>query len=311
MRDYLESLCRRSLKTFWEVARIMVPIMILMRVAEAYGLIEWMSPIFRPVMGVLSLPPEAAIIAVTSIFTGMYGAIATLPVLIGQDMTAAQVTSVCAFILIAHGLPVEQAIVHRAGGSFWGTSLLRVFAACLAVILIDLVSKTTGFLAEPQSLEHFRQFARTDAGHLDWALSSLKGLLVLFTILVALLIMMDVFDRIGLTALINRLLAPVLGSFCHLNHHNGCIAGTVLWKRNDHRTRGRSVDLSRGQVLCAVLVIALPRLDRGCGDYGGCGRGFLDAFVWTARPDAGPRAGIDDLAPLARDQVCPRVSRKT
>jgi len=188
----------------------MVPIMILMRVAEAYGLIEWMSPIFRPVMGVLSLPPEAAIIAVTSIFTGMYGAIATLPVLIGQDMTAAQVTSVCAFILIAHGLPVEQAIVHRAGGSFWGTSLLRVFAACLAVILIDLVSKTTGFLAEPQSLEHFRQFARTDAGHLDWALSSLKGLLVLFTILVALLIMMDVFDRIGLTALINRLLAPVM-----------------------------------------------------------------------------------------------------
>jgi len=34
--------------------------------------------------------------------------------------------------------------------------------------------------------------------------------LVLFTILVALLIMMDVFDRIGLTALINRLLAPVM-----------------------------------------------------------------------------------------------------
>ena len=207
---YLNGLSRRSLHTFWAVGRIMVPILILMRVAEAFGLIEGLSPVLEPFMTLLNLPPEAAIIFVTSLFTGIYGAIATLPVLIGLELTAAQVTSICAFILIAHGLPVEQAIVRRAGGSFWGTSLLRIFTGCLAVLLIDLASKTTGFLAEPQSLDHFREFARVDASHLDWALSSLKGLLVLFVILVALLIMMDAFDRFGVTALINRLLAPVM-----------------------------------------------------------------------------------------------------
>ena len=209
-RTYLNGLSRRSLQTFWAVGRIMVPILILMRVAEAFGLIEGLSPVLEPSMTLLNLPPEAAIIFVTSLFIGIYGAIATLPVLIGLELTAAQVTSICAFILIAHGLPVEQAIVRRAGGSFWGTSLLRIFTGCLAVLLIDLASKTTGFLAEPQSLDHFREFVRVDASHLDWALSSLKGLLVLFAILVALLIMMDAFDRFGVTTLINRLLAPVM-----------------------------------------------------------------------------------------------------
>jgi len=78
------------------------------------------------------------------------------------------------------------------------------------VVLIDLGSRMTGYLAEPQSLAHLEQFARVDAGHLDWALSGLKGLLVLFAILVALLIMMDVFDRIGVTTLINWLLTPIM-----------------------------------------------------------------------------------------------------
>jgi len=210
MRDYFDHLCRRSLNTFWEVARIMVPIMILMRIAEAYGVIEWLSPLLQPVMALLNLPPEAAIIFVTSLLTGMYGAIATLPVLIGLELTAAQVTSILAFILIAHGLPVEQAIVRRAGGSFWGTSFLRVFAACLAVILIDLASKTTGFLSEPQSLDHFREFARTDASHWDWAISSLKGMLMLLLILIGLLFLLDAFDRLGVTKVINYLLAPVM-----------------------------------------------------------------------------------------------------
>ncbi|MES0883909.1 nucleoside recognition domain-containing protein [Roseibium sp. SCP14] len=192
------------------MARIMVPIMIIMRLADTYGVIDWMSPAMQPVMALLNLPPEAAIVCLTAILTGLYGAIATLPVLIGQELTAAQITSICTFMLIAHALPVEQAIVRKAGGSFWGTVFLRLFAACLAVLLIDAGSKVTGYLSEPQSLDHFKEFARVDAGHMDWALSSLKGMVLLFIILAGLLVMMDAFDRFGVTAVFNRLFAPVM-----------------------------------------------------------------------------------------------------
>jgi len=207
---YIRDLCLRSLNTFWEIARIMVPIMILMRFAQIYGVIEWISPALGPIMALLNLPPEAAIVCLSSILTGLYGAIATLPVLIGHDLTAAQVTSICAIMLIAHSIPVEQAIVRRAGGSFWGTTFLRLFAACLAAFLIDAVSKATGFLSQPQSLEHVREFARADASHLEWAVSSFKGMALLFLILTGLLIMMDAFSRFGVTAAINRLFAPIM-----------------------------------------------------------------------------------------------------
>lgn len=207
---YFRDLSQRSFSTFWEISRIMVPIMILMRIADTYGMIDRLSPALKPVMALLNLPPEAAIICLTSILTGLYGAIATLPVLIGQDLTVAQVTSICAVILIAHAIPIEQAIVRRAGGSFWGTTALRLFAAILAVTLINLVSKTTGFLSQPMSLDHFRQFARADAGHLEWAISSGKGMVMLFVILLGLLLMMDALDRLNLTTAINRLLAPIM-----------------------------------------------------------------------------------------------------
>lgn len=210
MPAYIRDLCLRSLNTFWEVARIMMPIMILMRVAQTYGVIEWISPALRPIMALLNLPPEAAIVCLSSIFIGLYGAIATLPVLVGHDLSAAQVTSICAIMLIAHAIPVEQAIVRRAGGSFWGTTFLRLFAACLAAFLIDTISKATGFLSQPQPLEHINEFARADAGHLEWAISSIKGMALLFLILTGLLIMMDAFNRFGVTAVINRLFAPVM-----------------------------------------------------------------------------------------------------
>ncbi|MGB5871533.1 MAG: hypothetical protein WBH04_15150 [Albidovulum sp.] len=74
-----------------------------------------LSPALRPAMATLNLPPKAAIICLSAIFTGLYGAIATFPVLIGLDLTAAQVTSICAIMLITHAIPVEQPIRRRAG----------------------------------------------------------------------------------------------------------------------------------------------------------------------------------------------------
>lgn len=210
MSTYLPDLNRRCLTTFWEIARIMIPIMILMRLAETFGIIEDISPALRPVMAWLNLPPEAAIVCLTSIFVGLYGAIATLPVLVGLDLSAAQMTAICAIMLIAHAIPIEQAIVRRAGGSFWGTTFLRLGSAALAAFLISLVSQTTGYLAEPQPLDYLEEFARADATHWQWFLSSLKGMVLIFLILAALLIMMDAFDHFGVTALINRLFAPIM-----------------------------------------------------------------------------------------------------
>ena len=192
------------------MAHIMVPIMVIMRIAEHYGIIDFISPALRPIMDMLNLPPEAAIIFVTGLLTGFYGAVAAFPLLIDLDLTAAQVTSICLIVLIAHGIPIEQAIVKKAGGPFWETTFLRVFTALFAAVSIDLISNTTGYLSQPQSLAHLEAFAKLNAGHTEWALASIKGLFVLFIILTILLIVMDTFDRIGFTKIINLALSPMI-----------------------------------------------------------------------------------------------------
>lgn len=207
---YLRDLSRRIFSTFWEIARIMLPIMVLIRAADTFGLIEAMSPALRPVMALVNLPPEAAIVCITSILVGIYGAIAALPVLAGYDLTAAQVTSICAILLIAHALPIEQAIVRRAGGSFWGTSFLRLIGALFAALLIDLSSRWTGYLSEPQGFVNIEQFLQEDQSHLEWLISSAKGMAMVFLILAVLLVMMDAFDRFGITKIVNRLFSPII-----------------------------------------------------------------------------------------------------
>lgn len=210
MTTYLAKLTRLSFVTFWELIKIMVPIMILLRIADGLGWIGMMVPWLEPAMSLLNLPAESALVFLTSALMGVYGAIAALPVLVGHEMTAAQITSIFMFILVAHALPIEQAIVRKAGGSFWGTVILRFVVGILACWLIDVIAKTTGYLNEPQSIEHFKYLGQPDVGHVEWALSSLQGLGLLLIILVGLLVLLDLFDWLNITTWINKLLSPLL-----------------------------------------------------------------------------------------------------
>ncbi|MCB1969054.1 MAG: nucleoside recognition domain-containing protein [Geminicoccaceae bacterium] len=210
LNAYLQSLGRRSLSTFWEMARIMVPIMILIRIAEHYDVIARISPVFVPAMELVNLPGAAAIVVLTSILASPYGAIATLPLLLGLDITVAQLTAICAMMLFAHAIPVEQAIVARAGGSFWGTTAVRLLAAVIAAWLIDIVSRTTGYLAQPANLSHFAGLARPESTLGEWAWASISGMGLLAAILFALLLLFDIFDATGFTRILNGMLAPLM-----------------------------------------------------------------------------------------------------
>lgn len=210
MIPYLRDLTGRSVSTFLVMAKIMLPVMVAVRLAEHYGAIEALDPLLRPVMGLLNLPPEAAIVCLSSMVVGIYGAIAALPVLAGVELTAAQFTGLCMFLLFAHALPIEQAIIRRAGGSYWRTLLLRLFAACLSVVLIDWTSRLTGYLDRPQPLDYLQGLGGGQAGTAEWLWASAMGMALLFVILTALLVLLDLLNRLRVTPVLNWLLSPVL-----------------------------------------------------------------------------------------------------
>ncbi|WP_038852654.1 membrane protein [Bordetella petrii] len=212
---YLVNLWRRSRRLFLVLVKVMLPVMALVQVMQWLGWVDALGRVIAPAMGLLNLPPEAGMIWVAGMCVGVYGAIAAMISLAPTlDFTAAQLSALCAMVLFAHGLPVEQAIVRRAGASFWATGALRVGAAVLYAAIVGWACSWGGWLQDPVSLGWLQGSALegepAGSGLMGWLQSTAVSLLITYGVIVALLVLLDIFDRTGLTRAITALLMPLL-----------------------------------------------------------------------------------------------------
>ncbi|WP_083607908.1 hypothetical protein [Thalassospira sp. TSL5-1] len=217
MPPYLNSLFTRARRLFITLAKVMVPIMLAVRVADELGLVEMASGILTPIMSLIGMPPEAGLIWASCLFINIYGAVAVIAGLAPHlDMTSAQLSALCAMMLFAHGIPVEQAVVKKAGASFWATAALRIFTALFYAAFITWISRHTGFLAEKidlswmaaNSSDAVRQTGW--AGWFTWVEGTFYSLVASFAIIAGLLVLLDILEKTGITDRFTTALLPVL-----------------------------------------------------------------------------------------------------
>ena len=216
LQRYIFDLINRSQKLFVTLMKVMLPVMVIVRIAQEFGAIDVASELLTPVMALIGLPPEAGLIWATCALVSMYGAVGAFIGLAGTlDMTAAQLSALCAMMLFAHGLPVEQAIVKRAGASLIATTALRIGAAVGYGALVTWVSNATGWLSEPVD---FSWMAGGDvasaatglAGWGEWLIQTLKSLVVSFAVITGLLVILDAMKITGLTDKFTLAMLPIL-----------------------------------------------------------------------------------------------------
>lgn len=215
MFSYLKTMLRRSWHMFVSVSKVMLPVMIIVQIAQEFGLVDLLGRLIAPAMSLLHLPPEAGIIWATTLLIGIYGGLASLSSLAGTiDMTAGQLSALCAMMLFAHGLPVEQAIVRRAGASFWITGALRVGTALVYGAAVSWACHLTGVLADPVSFEWLRGSSTTAAvesnGYLEWIQATAFSLALTFVIIALLVVILDGLERLGITRRITAATMPLL-----------------------------------------------------------------------------------------------------
>lgn len=214
MLSYFIAMLHRSWRMFITVSKVMLPVMVVVQIAQEFGLVDLAGRLIAPAMSLLHLPPEAGIIWATTLLTGIYGGIASLSSLAGTiDMTGAQLSALCAMMLFAHGLPVEQAIVRRAGAGFWVTAALRVGTALAYGAAVSWICHLTGVLAEPMSFEWLRGASASSgpsSSYLGWIQSTAFSLLLTFAIIAILVVALDVLDRLGITRRITAAMMPLL-----------------------------------------------------------------------------------------------------
>jgi hypothetical protein len=211
---YLNTIRQRSVHMFLTVARIMLPVMVVVYAADRLGWVRAVGEALSPVMSLLGLPPQAGIIWTTTAITNIYGGMATMAALSdGLRMTVAQVSALGIMMLFAHNVPTELSIVRRAGASALITGSLRLGTAILCGAAVARTCDAFGWLQQPVSLGWLREQASLSQGPQDlsaWMLSTAESMALILVIIIALVVLLDLLERLKLTRVVTRLLTPVL-----------------------------------------------------------------------------------------------------
>jgi spore maturation protein SpmB len=198
-----------SLAIYWMLGRIMIPLTIMAELLSRYGVIEAVAPAFAPVMNLVGLPPELGLAWLTAMIVGIWGAVPLIYTLVPvSSLSIADVTVFSALILFAHGLPIEQKIIQKAGPGMFATTTLRVAGGLLYAVLLHHILLAMGWLQAPVDpawipmsptpdwIEFFRSLGET----MIWILVILLGLSW----------GLEIFKLTGLLDLMMLTLSPVL-----------------------------------------------------------------------------------------------------
>ncbi|WP_295808615.1 nucleoside recognition protein [uncultured Nitratireductor sp.] len=198
-----------TLQIYWELVRIMVPVTIVTEVMSRTGLIELAAPALAPIMGLFGLPPELGLAWLTGMLVGIWGAIATIFTLVPvTSMSVADITVFSSLVLIAHGLPIEQKIIQKAGPGFAITTMIRIAGAIAYAMILHHVYAATGWLSEPVD----PAWAPTVVSN-DWFgfFAGLgEALFYMLAILLSLAWGLEALKVTGIMTLLMRFLAPAL-----------------------------------------------------------------------------------------------------
>ena len=207
---YCTRVGRETVAVYWDLLKIMVPVMILVRLAVEFGLIGLLAEGFAPVMGLAGLPPEMGLVWATACLVNLYGgAVALIGVLPEAPLTVAQMTVLGSMMLIAHNFPIEVRVTQKAGANLLAMLALRLGIGLAYGVLLNAVYAGTGTLAEPASIAWLPD-TPPHPGWIAWTKNQAATLAGVFVIVLALIALLRAFDILGVTEWLTRALTPVL-----------------------------------------------------------------------------------------------------
>ncbi|QWW70082.1 nucleoside recognition domain-containing protein [Rhizobium sp. WYJ-E13] len=199
----------QTLGIYWVLVRITVPIAILTELLSRMGAVKAVAPAFAPVMNLIGLPPELGLAWLTGMLVGIWGAIPLVFTLIPvSSLSVADVTVFSALILFAHGLPIEQKIIQKAGPGMIATTVLRIVGGLLYAFMLHHVLSATGWLSYPVDPVWLPMSATPDWGDYAWGLA--ETMVWMLVILLVLSWGLEILKVTGLMEWMMKALSPVL-----------------------------------------------------------------------------------------------------
>ncbi|MCH9705105.1 MAG: hypothetical protein K0U15_03120 [Proteobacteria bacterium] len=251
-----------GISIYWVLLRLTLPLLIIIRILdEHFDLIAHSGRLLAPLMHLVGLPGDAAIVFATALFLQIYASLLVLITLWAQlELTTAQVTVLMTMILIAHALPVELRITHRAGLPAKYALLLRLGSAFLLGGILNLIYGDS-YLQQTASLPFEITSTATDNTWTTWALMQARNWAGIFLIVQVLVLFVNVLRVTHAEKLLIWLLAPplrllgigekavtmtMIGMLLGLSYGGGLLI-----------EESRKHDMKRRDVICTLVLLSI------------------------------------------------------
>jgi hypothetical protein len=193
----------------FELFKIMIPTLILVKVAEIYGLVAVLTNLFAPLMTVMGLPAEMALAITTTMLTNPYAGIIVLASTPGiEQLTVAQTTILASFILFTHSVIIEAAISRQAGLSAGATIIIRILSGVLFCTLLNSVFSTFELFGQTAVLNLPEM--STAPTLKQWIIDQIKGLVFIQFVIIILITFLEILRLLGIEKIIRICLSPFL-----------------------------------------------------------------------------------------------------
>ncbi len=196
---------RKGTHGFLWICKILVPVSFAVALLDWTGWLYALDPVFQPIMGLINLPPQAALPILLAISTSVYAAIGMMVVI---PFSAGQVLLLAVFITIAHMLVVEGLIQHKSGINLVKINAIRLVTASLTVFVVSqFFPGTEAPVVLPEALGFHVTLLDALA---SWALSTLGLLLKILIIIVVVMVGLETLDVLGWNERIAAFFRPVM-----------------------------------------------------------------------------------------------------
>ncbi|XXJ20129.1 nucleoside recognition domain-containing protein [Desulfovibrio caledoniensis] len=207
----LREILQNAFSSSYELFKIMIPVLILVKILQEFGLIKYLAWPLEPIMGLLGLPAEMGLVWATTLINNIYTGMIVLASFTGDaPLTGAQATVLGVLMLVAHGLPIETAIADRSGARFLFQCCIRMAGAFVLAWLLHQIYSATGTLSGPAPMLFQTDASAGNGSIAAWALGQVRNLASIFCIIFTLIAIMRVLGAIGVIDLMNHILRPVL-----------------------------------------------------------------------------------------------------
>ncbi|MCK5918323.1 MAG: hypothetical protein KAG34_07850 [Cocleimonas sp.] len=210
MKNWLYTLAIDILKITFDLYKVMIPIIIVVKIIEETGGIKYIAYVLSPLMQFVGLPDAMGLVWATTLITNIYGGMIIFASMTAQEpLTIAQVTVLGGMMLLAHNLPVEVRIVQKTGVRIAFNLLLRIGGALLFGFLLHLIYSSGNWLQESNVLL-WKPDAISDPSLLAWVGLQLKTLLQVFIVIALLVAFLKLLKSTGFERILIFLLSPLL-----------------------------------------------------------------------------------------------------